>query len=174
MPVDGESGNLPPVELKVSFQNSLKPHVYFLVIVVLVALFVCLVFVVVVVVVVLCSSCFLVCFLGVEVGGGGNAGCFVYLDICWWCVLILISMRTVSAIRRQDPILGIASADKGRALDVLGAARALCLKICYYLLFSVVPVDGSPGETRISIDSSFCWLYSITQRVVSWVPACVL
>ena len=83
--------------------------------------------------------------------------------------MILILMRANKA-RYAD---GTQSADKGRALDVLGAARALCLKICYYLLFSVVPVDGSPGETRISIDSSFCWLYSITQRVVSWVPACV-
>ena len=94
----------------------------------------------------------------------------MYLDICWWYVLIMISMRTISAIRRQDPILGIASADKGRALDVLGATRALCLRICYYLLFSVVPVDGSPGETRISIDSSFCWLYN---SVSCFLGACM-
>ena len=38
---------------------------------------------------------------------------------------VLILMRTISALRRQDPILGIASADKGGALDVLGAARDL-------------------------------------------------
>ena len=35
-------------------------------------------------------------------------------------------MRTnISAIHWQDPILGITSADKGKALDVLGAARDL-------------------------------------------------
>ena len=39
--------------------------------------------------------------------------------------VVLILMRTISALRRQDPILGIASADKGGALDVLGAARDL-------------------------------------------------
>ena len=42
-------------------------------------------------------------------------------------------MRTVSTIDRQDQALGVASADKGRALDVLGEARDLCLKAFYCL-----------------------------------------
>ena len=31
-------------------------------------------------------------------------------------------------MRWEDPVLGIESADKGGALDILGAARDLCLK----------------------------------------------
>ena len=54
---------------------------------------------------------------------------------CWFnhkFLVHLILMHTnsnISAIRWQDPILGIASVDKGGgALDVLGAAKDLCLK----------------------------------------------
>ena len=39
--------------------------------------------------------------------------------------IFFILWRTRSAIRRQDLLLGIASANKGGALDVLGAARDL-------------------------------------------------
>ena len=59
------------------------------------------------------------------------------------------------------------SVDKGGALDVLGAARVVCLDVFYclitnYLLFYVALVDCSPGGERVSVDSSFCWIYSIT------------
>lgn len=72
-------------------------------------------------------------------------------------------MCTTSAIHQQDPILGMASVDKGRALDVLGAVRDLCLKgffYCFYkyLLFWVVLVDGSLGggdlQTAVFVDST--------------------
>ena len=45
-------------------------------------------------------------------------------------------MRTISAICRQDPILGIASADKGRALNVLGAEEICVLKLLTVLLLT--------------------------------------
>ena len=63
----------------------------------------------------------------------------------------------------QDPILGIVSVDKGGALDVLGAARVVCLEVFYclisnitnYLLFYVVLVDRSPGGGRVSSRQQF-------------------
>ena len=82
-----------------------------------------------------------------------------------WCTLLLTS---ISAIRWQDPILGIASVDKGGAPNVLGTARDLSLKnfltISCSKLFQLMVVLG---EKRISVDSRFCRSYSITLRVVS-------
>ena len=76
-------------------------------------------------------------------------------------------MRTINAICQQDPILGTASVDKGGALNVLGAERDLRLKI-YCLatiscckLFQLMVVLGIFFPKQ-SIDSSFCWIYSVT------------
>ena len=45
-------------------------------------------------------------------------------------LILMLTTTSVSAIHWQDPILGIASADKGGGgvSDVLGAVRDLCLK----------------------------------------------
>ena len=75
----------------------------------------------------------------------------------WMCIII--------AIYKQDPFMGTASVDKGGALNVLGAVRDSRLPLsCYYILFYVVLVDGSRGgkKSKISIDRSFCWIYSVT------------
>ena len=69
------------------------------------------------------------------------------------CIFLILMRTNISTIRGQDPILGIASVDKGGAPNVLGAARDLCLQTFYclaanYFLFYVVPVDGSPGEKK--------------------------
>ena len=59
------------------------------------------------------------------------------------------------------------SVDKGGALDVLGAARVVCLDVFYclitnYILLYVALFDYSPGGERVFVDNSFCWIYSIT------------
>ena len=81
-------------------------------------------------------------------------------------ILILILMHRVNAIRRQDPILSITSADKVGALSVSGAARDLCLKLSTVLLLSPVLSCFSRwqsfGKRRISLDSGFCWSYRLS------------
>ena len=57
-------------------------------------------------------------------------------------------MRTISAIRRQDPVWGrVSLADKGRTIDVLEAVRDLCLKVFVQnrplVLCRELPVLGS-------------------------------
>ena len=65
-------------------------------------------------------------------------------------------MRIISAIRRQDLFFGIASVDKGGALDVSGAARDLRLKIfdCLATISSSKLCQSMVGQ--IAVDSSFC------------------
>ena len=64
---------------------------------------------------------------------------FLILIVTLIVTLILILVRTVSTIRRPDPISGIASADKEGAPDVLGAARdQFCaLKFSTVLLLTI-------------------------------------
>ena len=50
---------------------------------------------------------------------------------------ILILMRTVSAIHRQDPVLDTASVDKEEALDVLGQREICVLKVSTVLLLTI-------------------------------------
>lgn len=54
-------------------------------------------------------------------------------------LIFLIVMRTFSAIHRQDQILGIASADKGEALDVVRQRESkLCLKVVAFYCLSLL------------------------------------
>ena len=49
------------------------------------------------------------------------------------------SNTSMTAIRRQDPVFGIASADMGGAL-MLGAARDLCRKTILITILQLSPV----------------------------------
>ena len=78
-----------------------------------------------------CFVCLIVCCC---FGGWGVVICSLLLFLLLvvllmlFLILILILMRAISAISRQDWITGIASADKGRALDVVAGVVLFCLR----------------------------------------------